>query len=367
MNDPIITLDGVHKTFTGKASDVHAVNGVSLDIHAGEIFGVIGFSGAGKSTLVRLINGLEPTSSGRLAVDGHEVSAMSERQLLDVRHDVGMIFQQFNLFSSKTVAANIEYPLTILNAKNKQWDKARRRQRVAELLDFVGLADKAKAYPAQLSGGQKQRVGIARALASNPKILLADECTSALDPQTTEEVLDLLRRANTELGITIVIITHEMDVVRTLCHRVAVMEAGQVIETGDVYSIFSRPSHPTTQRFVSTSLRNRPSDSALARLAAHYPGRLVTVTIRDEDTGGRTVVNTLDENRVKADLVYGSIVEITDRPYGSLTFSLLGEPNDVAAAIAAVRDFTDVEEHVVSAPSPTDTGAEPSTSEGGQR
>lgn len=348
MTAPIITLDGVHKRFDAKSGQVHAVNGVSLQIQPGEIYGVIGFSGAGKSTLVRLINGLEPTTSGRLVVGGHEVSAMSEKQLLPVRHNIGMIFQQFNLFASKTVSENIAYPLNIINAENKQWNKARRDARVAELLDFVGLADKARAYPHQLSGGQKQRVGIARALASNPRILLADECTSALDPQTTEEVLGLLRKANRELGITIVIITHEMDVVRNLCHRVAVMEAGRVIEAGEVYDIFSNPSHPTTRRFVNTSLKDRPNEATLARLARHYPGRMVTVTIRDKDTGGRTVVRTLDEAKVRADLVYGSIVDITDRPYGSLTFALSGDDQHIDHALGLLRDFTDVEEHDLS-------------------
>ncbi|MGA4507920.1 methionine ABC transporter ATP-binding protein [Propionibacteriaceae bacterium G1746] len=345
MTEPIITLDGVHKRFEAASGNVHAVNGVNLDIYPGEIFGVIGFSGAGKSTLVRLINGLEPTTSGRLTVNGHEVSALREKQLLPVRHDIGMIFQQFNLFSSKTVADNVAYPLHIVNAKNRSWDKAARDARVAELLAFVGLSDKAKAYPAQLSGGQKQRVGIARALAANPRILLADECTSALDPQTTDEVLDLLRRANSELGVTIVIITHEMDVVRNLCHRVAVMEAGKVIEQGEVYDIFSNPTHPTTRRFVNTSLKDRPTEKTLERLSHHYSGRLVTVTIRDRDTGGRTVVHTLDEAGVRADLVYGSIVEITDRPYGSLTFALTGTDDDIDHALGLLRDFTDVEEH----------------------
>ena len=359
MTEPIITLDGVHKRFDSKSGNVHAVNGVSLDILPGEIFGVIGFSGAGKSTLVRLINGLEATTSGRLVVSGHEVSAMSEKRLLPVRHDIGMIFQQFNLFLSKTVSENIAYPLKIVNSQNKTWDKARRDARVAELLDFVGLTDKANAYPAQLSGGQKQRVGIARALASNPRILLADECTSALDPQTTEEVLGLLKKANEELGITIVIITHEMDVVRNLCHRVAVMEQGQVIESGEVYDIFSNPTHPTTRRFVNTSLKDRPSEATLARLAQHYPGRIITVTIRDKDTGGRTVVKTLDEVDVRADLVYGSIVEISERPYGSLTFAISGDEEHIDHALGLLRDFTDVDEYDVAHLRADPTATEP--------
>ena len=365
MTEPIITLDGVHKRFDATSGIVHAVNGVSLDIYPGEIYGVIGFSGAGKSTLVRLINGLEPTTSGRLLVAGHEVSAMTEKQLLPVRHHIGMIFQQFNLFASKTVSENIAYPLQIVNSQTNQWDKAQRDARVAELLDFVGLSDKARAYPHQLSGGQKQRVGIARALASNPKILLADECTSALDPQTTEEVLALLRKANAELGVTIVIITHEMDVVRNLCHRVAVMEQGQVIESGEVYDIFSNPTHPTTRRFVNTSLKDRPSEATLARLAQHYPGRMITVTIRDKDTGGRTVVKTLDEVDVRADLVYGSIVEISERPYGSLTFAISGDEQHIDHALGLLRDFTDVDEYDVAHLRADPTATEPPVQTGG--
>ncbi|MDR3068577.1 MAG: ATP-binding cassette domain-containing protein, partial [Cellulomonas sp.] len=221
--DTIIRFDQVNKTFRSKTGPVRAVRDVSLEIVRGEIFGVIGYSGAGKSTLVRLINALERAdppaqpdqgaetqgASGGVWVDGASVSQLRERDLRRLRTDIGMIFQRFNLFSARTVAANVAYPLRLAG-----WDRARRRTRVAQLLDYVQIADKARAYPAQLSGGQQQRVGIARALATEPKVLLADEATSALDPETTRDVLDLLKRVNTELGVTVVLITHEMSVVQ---------------------------------------------------------------------------------------------------------------------------------------------------------
>ncbi len=338
MVDPIITFDRVHKNFGDGPGAVHAVDDVSLEIAPGEIFGVIGFSGAGKSTLVRLINGLESTSSGRIVVDGFEVSAMNEDQLRKVRPEIGMIFQQFNLFNSKTIAENIAYPLRLA-----KWDAAKRDARVNELLEFVGLTDKAKAYPSQLSGGQKQRVGIARALATKPKILLADESTSALDPQTTREVLDLLRRANDRLGITIVLITHEMDVVRYLCDRVVIMENGRAVEIGDVYSIFATPTQPVTQRFVRTALRDRPSGEALARLASSHPGRIVTIPVTDDTPGDRSAVFT--RHGVAAQIVYGGIIEISERPYGSLTYAITGDDAAVDAAIAELAASGGVEEH----------------------
>ena len=339
MADPIITFDGVHKVFEG-SKPVHAVNGVSLAIEAGEVFGVIGFSGAGKSTLVRLVNGLEPVTRGRIVVDGFEVSAMTEKELRTVRPEVGMIFQQFNLFQSKTITENVAYPLRLA-----KWDAARRRARVAELLEFVGLTDKADAYPAQLSGGQKQRVGIARALATSPKILLADECTSALDPQTTREVLDLLRRVNDELGVTIVLITHEMDVVRYLCDRVLIMEDGHAVETGDVYSIFAHPQQEVTRRFVHTALRDRPSADALARLARSHPGRIVTVPVTDDADASGDRAAVFARHGVVAQLVYGGIVEISERPYGSLTYALEGPDAAVDAALAELEASGGYEEH----------------------
>ena len=228
----MVVLNNVTKEFKVGKKTVTAVNGVDLTINKGEIFAIIGYSGAGKSTLVRLINGLEAITSGSLTVDGFEIAGKRESQLRQVRTNIGMIFQQFNLMNSRTVAGNVEFPLIVAG-----WDKAKRAERIAELLDFVGLADKAKNYPDQLSGGQKQRVGIARALATSPSLLLADESTSALDPETTAEVLDLLKKVNAELGITVIVITHEMDVVSTIADRVAVMENGRVVESGNVYDV----------------------------------------------------------------------------------------------------------------------------------
>lgn len=340
MAEPIITFDGVHKVFGDAPTAVHAVDGVSLTIDAGEIFGVIGFSGAGKSTLVRLINGLEPVTSGTLVVDGHTVSAMTDRQLRAVRPDIGMIFQQFNLFGSKTIAENVAYPLRLA-----KWDKARRAERVAELLAFVGLTEKADAHPAQLSGGQKQRVGIARALATNPKILLADECTSALDPQTTREVLDVLRRVNEELGVTIVLITHEMDVVRYLCDRVLIMENGRAVEMGDVYSIFARPREPVTKGFVAATMRDKPSPDALGRLAASHAGRLVTVPIVDDAHVDAERSAVFARHGLEARVIYGGIIEISERPYGSLTYAVVGDDAAIDAALTELAGSGGVTEH----------------------
>ena len=244
-------------------------------------------------------------------------------------------------------------------------EEKRLRSECREILERMSLGHLADRPAFGLPFGTLKRLEFARALASNPKILLADECTSALDPQTTEEVLALLRKANAELGVTIVIITHEMDVVRNLCHRVAVMEQGQVIESGEVYDIFSNPTHPTTRRFVNTSLKDRPSEATLARLAQHYPGRMITVTIRDKDTGGRTVVKTLDEVDVRADLVYGSIVEISERPYGSLTFAISGDEKHIDHALGLLRDFTDVDEYDVAHLRADPTATEPPVQTGG--
>lgn len=334
---PLISLRDVTKVFHADRTEVRAVDGVTLDIHAGEIFGVIGYSGAGKSTLVRLVNALERTTSGSVVVDGAELTGLSEARLRPVRAGIGMIFQQFNLFASRTVAQNVAYPLKVAG-----WSRQRREARVAELLDFVGISDKARVYPSRLSGGQKQRVGIARALATNPKILLADEATSALDPETTQDVLALLRRVNRELGITVVIITHEMDVVRQACHRVAVMEHGRVAELGDVYQVFSAPRETVTRRFVATALKDRPSRAVLARLRERHPGRIVTIGVDEVNGSSALLTRTLREHGVDGTVVYGGITEVAERPYGSLTVELVGEPGPVADAVSGLRAVTDV-------------------------
>lgn len=241
----MITLQQVSKTFKTKRGFVTAVDTVSLDIKEGEIFGIIGYSGAGKSTLLRMINQLETQTSGEVWIDGKDISKLSKKDLLKQRNTIGMIFQHFNLLWSRNVAKNIEFPLEIAGK-----DKETRKQRVQELIALVGLEGKENAYPSELSGGQKQRVGIARALANNPKILLCDEATSALDPDTTESILNLLLQINQTLGITIVLITHQMEVVQKVCHRIAVMVDGKVVEEGNVKQIFEQPVNEVTKRFV---------------------------------------------------------------------------------------------------------------------
>ncbi|WP_286216994.1 methionine ABC transporter ATP-binding protein [Paraoerskovia sediminicola] len=334
--EPIIRFGDATKVFRS-GGEVRAVDGVTLDILAGEIFGVIGYSGAGKSTLVRLINALEIATSGTVEVDGTVLTGLGESRLRPVRSRIGMIFQQFNLMSSRTVASNVAYPLRVAG-----WPREKRAARVAELLEFVGISDKARAYPARLSGGQKQRVGIARALAANPRILLADESTSALDPETTQEVLALLRRVNRELGITVVIITHEMDVVRTTCDRVAVMEHGKVVEVGDVYRVFAEPGHDVTRRFVATALRDRPSSDVVARLRARHAGRIVTVGVDEAAGSSARLTRTLRAHGVDGTVVYGGITEVAERPYGSLTFELVGDEAAVEAAVDEFRSYTDL-------------------------
>lgn len=322
-----------------KDAPVRAVDGVSLDIERGSIYGVIGYSGAGKSTLVRLINALEPTTSGSIEIDGDEIVGLSEAKLQKVRTEIGMIFQQFNLFNSRTVAGNVAFPMHIAGI-----EKAQREQRVAELLDFVGLGARAKAYPDQLSGGQKQRVGIARALSTSPKILLADESTSALDPQTTSDVLDLLERVNRELGITIVVITHEMDVIKRLATHVAVMEHGKVVEHGELYRVFSQPEHPATKNFVSSVVPQVPEGRELEAIRARHRGKLITISVTDERTSQHEVLGRLVRAGVDAELVYGGMHEITGRLFGHLTFALHGTDTQIAEAIAGVRQLAEVTE-----------------------
>jgi D-methionine transport system ATP-binding protein len=331
----LIRLSGVTKSFPSASrggDPVVAVDDVSLDIPAGTITGIIGYSGAGKSTVLRLVNALETPTAGSVEIDGRDITRLRERELRALRSDIGMIFQQFNLFDSRTVAGNVAYPLEVAGRS-----RAEIAARVQELLQFVGLADKARSHPEQLSGGQKQRVGIARALATDPRILLADEATSALDPETTQEVLGLLRRVNTELGITILVITHEMDVIRTLADRVVVMENGRVIEDGPVFDVLSSPHHPATRRFVASIIEDVPAGTQLAVLRERHPGRIVTFTIRDGDVSQAQVFRDLAEHGVGFELIHGGINDIGGRVFGHLTLALSGEPDAVEKAITAVR------------------------------
>jgi len=339
---PIVTLTNVSKTYpsrNGDESEIVAVDDVTLSIEKGDVFGIIGYSGAGKSTLVRLINALEPATSGTITVDGVDITALKESELRRVRGGIGMIFQQFNLFSSRSVKANIAYPLKLAG-----WSKPDIEERVVELLSFVGLSDKATAYPEQLSGGQKQRVGIARALATGPAILLADEATSALDPQTTHEVLDLLKRVNREQGVTIVVITHEMDVIQTIATKVAVMENGRVIERGDVFDVFSAPQNPASQRFVGTVVKGIPSPAELAVLRERHRGRLVTFSFRDGDSSQAQVFLDLAGAGLDFELVFGGINDIRGRAFGHLTLAIRGESAAIDRTLADIARRVEVTE-----------------------
>ena len=241
----IITVENLNKTFDTKDGSFEAIKGISLEIEAGDIYGIIGMSGAGKSTLVRCLNYLERPTSGRVLVEDKDLASLSEKELRRLRSSIGMIFQNFNLLMQKSVLANVIFPLRIAGVS-----KAEAKKRAKELLEVVGLPDKIHAYPAQLSGGQRQRVAIARALANNPKILLCDEATSALDPQTTESILQLLRKINQEMGVTIVIITHQMSVIREICNNVAIIEQGQLVENGLVKEIFEHPKSRAAKRLI---------------------------------------------------------------------------------------------------------------------
>ena len=321
----MIEFQQVYKTYRVAGRDIPALQPTTLDIQGGQVFGLIGHSGAGKSTLLRLINRLEEPSGGRIVIDGIDVTALDADGLRRFRQRVGMIFQHFNLLASKTVADNVAMPLRLAG----ELSAAEIDARVAELLARVGLSDHAKKYPAQLSGGQKQRVGIARALATRPKILLCDEATSALDPQTTGQVLHLLAEINRELGLTIVLITHEMDVIRRVCDRVAVMDGGVIVEQGPVADVFLHPQHPTTRRFVLEAEHvdeNEQHDDF-----AHVPGRILRLTFRGEATYAPLLGTIARDTGVDYSILAGRIDRIKETPYGQLTLALIG--GDVESAL----------------------------------
>ena len=331
----MIEFQNVHKTYRVAGKDIPALHPTSLVIENGQVFGLIGHSGAGKSTLLRLINRLEEPSGGIITVDGEEVTALDAKGLRRFRQQVGMIFQHFNLLASKTVADNVALPLTLAG----ELSRSEIERRVAELLARVGLQDHAKKYPAQLSGGQKQRVGIARALATKPKILLCDEATSALDPQTTASVLQLLAEINRELNLTIVLITHEMDVIRRVCDQVAVMDAGVIVEQGSVADVFLHPKHPTTKRFVQEA--EQIDESEQRDDFAHVPGRIVRLTFQGDATYAPLLGTVARETGVDYSILAGRIDRIKDTPYGQLTLAITG--GDMEAAFAR---FTAADVHM---------------------
>ena len=321
----VVEFESVSRIYPGvrRTPAVHALDGVDLRVEKGSIVGVIGYSGAGKSTLVRLINGLEHPTSGTVRVLGSDVGKASEPALRDLRGRIGMIFQQFNLFNSRTVRGNVAYPLKVAG-----WKKADIDRRVNELLEFVGISEKADQYPRKLSGGQKQRVGIARAIATNPEILLADEATSALDPQTTAEVLDLLREINRRLGITIVVITHQISIVHELCDQVIVMEGGKVVDSGDTYRVFAYPRAPLTERFVAAVTQGVPTGETLASLQAGG-GTLVSVDINDVTS--EDVAEVFERHHARHIVVFGGVTDVRGRQLGTLTYRVHAEAPAVSA------------------------------------
>lgn len=326
----MIRFVDVHKSYRVDGRDIPALQPFSLDIADGEVFGIIGLSGAGKSTLIRLINLLERPSGGAIFVGDTEMTTLVEPALRAQRRRIGMIFQHFNLLASQTVADNVAFPMRLAGERNT----AVLRTRVDELLARVGLTAHADKYPSQLSGGQKQRVGIARALANRPSILLCDEATSALDPQTTASVLELLAEINRELKLTIVLITHEMDVVRRVCDRVAVLDAGVIVEHGAVADVFLHPQHATTKRFVNEAL----PEEAASELApfAQVPGRILRLSFRGDTTLTPALGRVARDTAIDFNILAGRIDRIKDLPYGQLTLAMQG--TGVDAAMAALRE-----------------------------
>lgn len=329
----MIQFEEVTKTYQSGNQSIHALNGIDLTVETGEIYGVIGFSGAGKSSLIRTVNLLERPSSGRVLIDGKDISTLSAKDIRETRKDIGMIFQHFNLLNSKTVFHNVAMPLLLAKTpKNKI------KEQVKDLLEFVGLGDQAEKYPDQLSGGQKQRIGIARALATNPSVLLCDEATSALDPQTTQSILELLRRINREYNITILLITHEMGVIREICDKVAVLEAGKVIEQGTVFEVFTNPQQPTTQRFVRSVMNDELPESLLKQI--QDPTRKHTI-YRIQFAGasvGQPLMSRISRDfNLDLNVLFGNITELQGEPYGNLIVEFTGPAAEIQQALTSIR------------------------------
>jgi D-methionine transport system ATP-binding protein len=335
----MIEFKNVSKTFLLGKREVHAVRNVSLTVNEGEIFGIIGFSGAGKSTLLRLVNMLERPSAGTVMIQNIDVNSLSPKELRERRRNIGMIFQNFNLFNSRTVAGNIAYPLKLGGLPKQEIN-----QRVEELLQFVGLSDKSKDYPDQLSGGQKQRVGIARALATSPDVLICDEATSALDPETTAEILRLLKKVNQDLGITVLLITHEMHVIQSICHRVAVMENGEVIESGDVFDVFTNPQHLTTQRFIRSVQQDLPSETILKEWRSRGGKKLYRVIFKGDITNDAVLSQVTQKHQVHFNIVYGSVRELQEKLFGNLLISFEGNSEAIQKTLSDLETIVDIEE-----------------------
>ncbi len=340
-----IEISHLNKTYHAKSGDVDAVRDVNLTVNEGEIYGVIGYSGAGKSSLIRCINLLELPDSGSITVCGEKLTwmengnmrVMKNRDLNRVRRNIGMIFQHFNLLDRSTVFENIAYPLKHIGLKKEQI-----KSRVLELLELVDLSDKIEAYPSQLSGGQKQRVAIARALANNPKVLLSDEATSALDPDATESILALLKSLNKKLGITIVLITHEMAVIKTICHKVAVMEHGLIVEEGKVYDIFANPEKEITKKFISSASPLRKIHSLVRKdspLIQTQKGGILLKLIFEKNCVGEALISDISRKfNVDFNIVLANVEILKGEQLGSVIAVLNGDQEDVEAAMAYLKE-----------------------------
>ncbi|MBL0920092.1 MAG: methionine ABC transporter ATP-binding protein [Hydrogenophaga sp.] len=334
----MIVLDGIHQTYRGSQGPVHALRGIDLRVPRGEVFGVIGRSGAGKSSLVRTINLLNRPTRGRVAVDGRELTTLNARGLREARRGIGMIFQHFNLLSSRTVYDNVALPLELEGLSNSAI-----RARVLPLLELVGLGALADRHPAQISGGQKQRVGIARALASRPQVLLSDEATSALDPETTRAILALLQQINRELGLTVVLITHQMQVIKQVAHRVAVMEAGEVVELGETLQVFSRPAHDVTRSLLDDVVPRELPANVLERVRALLgqpggsPASLLRLVYAGADGDQPLLSDLVRRFGLDLNIVHGQIDEVQGLPFGTLAVLARGAQEQLQAAVGHLR------------------------------
>lgn len=327
----MIELKNITKTFTGKQGNIHALKDVSLSVNQGEIFGVIGYSGAGKSTLIRCVNLLEKPDSGSVKVNGVDLTTLTSGKLREARSHIGMIFQGFNLLKTATVYDNIAIPLKLTGL-----DKKEVKSRVNKYLEIVGLSEKQNAYPAELSGGQKQRVAIARALSHEPEVLLSDEATSALDPDTTEAILDLLLKINKELGITILLITHEMNVIQRICDCVAVMENGEIIEEGRTKDIFTSPQHSTTKRFVNSLFSHDIPDDLLEELSES--GQVATLSFFGESSGDPALALVTKKYDIFPNILSGNITRLKDEAFGQLLVHFKGDTAEIHKAIQFLQE-----------------------------